>query len=146
MLMFDDLNHVPSARGWILIWSCLLSFHCPIDVSTPLLCIFKLIYLSLVCVCACACVLYTHPLLMCAEGHFFPWPTISCHPLPNEVLMKGVNALAPARWPSVFGFDVVFSWAVTKHHRNKEFFRLQSWNSHILHSSLFNFFPQLDIG
>lgn len=99
------LESRPLWAGRILIWSCLLSFRCPIDVSTPLLRIFKPIYLSLVCVCSCECVLYTHPLLMCAEGRFVSWPTIPCRPLPNEVLMKGINALTfIARWPSVFGF------------------------------------------
>lgn len=118
VLMFDDLHHVPSECGWMLIWSCLLSFFCPIDVSTPLLCIFKPIYLSLVCVHVCvrAWALYTHTHLplMCAEGLFIPWATIPCHSLPNEVLMKGINDLAPAHWPTVFGFDVILSWAVTK--------------------------------
>lgn len=108
VLMFDDLHHVPSVCGWMLIWSCLLPFRCPIDVSTPLLFIFKPIYLSLVCV-------PTHTHHVCVLRAFsFLDPQQPCHPLPDEVLMKGINALAPARWPSTFGFDVVFSWAVTK--------------------------------
>lgn len=50
VLMFNDLHHLLSVCGWVLIWSFLLSSHCSIDVSTPLLCIFKPIYLSPVCV------------------------------------------------------------------------------------------------
>lgn len=73
VLMIDDLHHVPSARRWMLIWSCLLSFRCPIDVSTSLLCIFKPIYLSLVCVHAC--VFFTHTHYLCVlRAISFPDP------------------------------------------------------------------------
>lgn len=41
VLMFHDLHRIPFVRGPALVWSCLLSLYCCIDVSTPHPCVFK---------------------------------------------------------------------------------------------------------
>lgn len=41
VLMFHDLHRIPFVRGPALVWSCLLSLYCCIDVSTPHPRVFK---------------------------------------------------------------------------------------------------------
>lgn len=52
VLMFHDLHCIPFVCGWVLIWNCLLSFYCCIDVPTPLSSTFKSWLCVWVCVCA----------------------------------------------------------------------------------------------
>lgn len=110
VLMFHDLHCVPFVCGWVLIWNCLLSFYCRIDVPTPHSCTFKM------CVCALRrCIFFffhKHLECMCVWVPFIPWPSIPCQ---IKYWWKALNDLAPAHWPFKFGFKILFQLCSNQH-------------------------------